>query len=510
MDATATVKIVNEEWGSAVPALQEFVRIPNLTTARDPEWETNGLLDKATAHVASWVRDQNIQGCTVEVMKDPGLSPFLYIEIAGTSSSPKAACTFVMYGHLDKQPWGDGWDPEISPTSALIRDGKMYGRGAGDDGYATFGCIIAVKALQLQGIAHPRVVILAECSEESGSPHLGHYVEKLSPRIGDPTAVFCIDSTIEDYSTFWMTTSLRGALIAVMDVSAIKQGVHSGTFGGFVPDAHRITRKLMNRVEDVETGHVRLPEFHTRIPVLRQEQMQSLAKQVGSPCVSRGVQWQPGAHSGDDRSPLELFRANYWEPSLAVLGQEGLPGLATASPVLQPNLKTMIALRLPPTVEHEAPVAALKAALETDPPCGAKVSVDVRMAVSGWHGPELTPCLEAAVNSASRTVFGKDPGFAGCGGTIPLMKMLGDMFPDACLIVTGVMGPGANEHGPNESLDLEYTKKVTACLSMIMSNLEPESGAWPDDVPRPLRQRKKAKFCFNNPKIIIGNCLCCV
>mmetsp|Transcript_113437 Transcript_113437/g.321326 ORF Transcript_113437/g.321326 Transcript_113437/m.321326 type:complete len:516 (+) Transcript_113437:82-1629(+) len=515
MDPVATTKIVEEEWDAAIPSLQDFVRIPNLTTKNQPEWETDGLLDRAVSHVKDWVEAQGLADCKCTVLKDPGYSPFLYIEIGGTVGSPKAACTFLMYGHLDKQPWGPGWDEDIHPTSALIRDGRLYGRGSADDGYAVYASVIALKALQRQGMAHPRVIIIAETCEESGSPHLAHYVEKIEPWIGTPTAVYCLDSGIEDYSRFWMTTSLRGTLAGLLEVSVVSQGLHSGVYGGIVPDASRITRQLLNRLEDVDTGRFLVPELYTKIPVERQEQMRAVAESCGHPGVNRQVPFMPGAHVLDDSDVFAAYRANTWEPSLTVIGQDGLPVPANASPSLLPVVKTLLSVRLPPMVEHEQATEALKKVLERDPPCGATVKFDVKVAASGWNASELKPNLEAAVTKACRAIFdGNDPGYAGLGGTIPLMKMLGDMFPEASLVVCGVLGPKSNEHGPNESLHIGYTKKLTACVAMIMGLLEPGAGDWPDDVPKPASRRVSAagakKYCFRDPNVMVGACECCL
>eukprot|EP00930_Biecheleria_cincta_P001434 TRINITY_DN102578_c0_g1_i1.p1 TRINITY_DN102578_c0_g1~~TRINITY_DN102578_c0_g1_i1.p1 ORF type:complete len:509 (+),score=102.59 TRINITY_DN102578_c0_g1_i1:153-1679(+) len=507
MDSVETMRIVEEEWNAAMPVLQDFVRIPNLTPLRDADWETNGLLDKATDHVANWVKAQNLDRCTVEIFKDEGNSPFLFIEVGGTPGSPKAASTILMYGHLDKQPHGEGWDEDAGPTAAVIKDGKLFGRGAGDDGYAVFSCIIALKALQRQGVAHPRTVILAECSEESGSMHLSHYVQKLDGRIGTPSAVYCLDAGVEDYNRFWLNTSLRGALAATLEVSISSIAQHSGTAGGIVPDVHRIMRQLLARIEDVNTGRMLLPDFFTKIPVERQAEMKAASEALGYPQTSRKIPFLPGCHPVVDDA-FQLYRANSWEPSMAVIGSEGIPGFASASPILATSHKIMLAVRLPPMVDPEIAAAAMKSVLERDPPCGAKVCVDFKFKVKGFHAGEVKPNLEKAMNQASEQIFGKPPGSFGCGGTIPLMNILQEMFPDASLIVSGILGPGSNEHGPNESMPIEYAKKFTACVSMIMGLLEPDPMAWPDDVPRPAASAKK-RFCFTNPKITVGQCACC-
>jgi len=513
MDAASTMKIVNEEWEAALPSLQDFVRIPNLSPNYDPDWATNGLLEKVTNHVADWVKAQKVEGCIVEVLEEAEYSPFLYVEVPATPGSDKVGTTFLMYGHLDKQPHGPGWDEGIEPTGALIKDGKLYGRGAGDDGYAVYGCIIALKALQKQGIAHPRIVILAETSEESGSCHLGHWVEKLADRIGEPNAVYCLDSGAEDYETLWMTTSLRGVVMGSLEVGVLTQGTHSGFGGGIAPDAFRVARQLLARVEDPVTGKILVPEMFTKIPVERQEQMKVLADKLGKP--EQKLSYRQGALSQYNEA-FEQYRANTWEPCMAVVGWEGLPPLDRAGNVLHPFVKFKVSFRIPPLVDAVAAGKAVKAILEKDPPYGATVKADFGEGhvATGWNAPEPSPQLEDALSKACSLIFdGKEMGFVGVGGTIPLMNMLGEMFPDSDLLCTGVLGPGTNMHGPNEMLPIEYTKKVTACVALVMGLIQPAKSSLPEGVPVPEVTRKpktKRKFCFRQPEVPIGQCLCCL
>eukprot|EP00933_Yihiella_yeosuensis_P034893 TRINITY_DN28397_c0_g1_i1.p1 TRINITY_DN28397_c0_g1~~TRINITY_DN28397_c0_g1_i1.p1 ORF type:complete len:537 (-),score=103.45 TRINITY_DN28397_c0_g1_i1:359-1918(-) len=508
-DADANLKIVREEWASSLSALQELVRIPNTTVRTDLEWETNGLLDKATKHVADWFESQNIKGCKVEIFKDPGYIPFLYIEIAATPNSPKAASTFLMYGHIDKQPHGDGWDPDIAPTGAVVRDGKLYGRGAVDDGYHPFCYGIAIKALQRQGKAHPRMVILSECSEESGSMHLGHYVEKLAPRIGTPSACFCCDAGGDDYETLWVTTSLRGTIRASVNISMLKTGQHSGVFGGAFPDPFRVARMLLARIEDPNTGKILVPECHTKIPIERQSEMKALAISHG---FLPGIKDQlvEGAKPQTEDA-FEMRVNSAWAPCMAVCGIDGLPSVAMASPVIHPSVRMMVVIRIPPLVEADVAVKAVKEALESNPPYGAKVEATVT-GYNGWNAPDLKPNLKEACERACKTYWsGKGIANQCGGGGIPLMNMLSDMFPESSILCTGALGPGGNMHGPNEFLHLEHVQKLTASLAMTMAILEPDQ-SWPDDVPRPgaMPEKKKPRYCFKMPELMVGQCACCL
>eukprot|EP00929_Paragymnodinium_shiwhaense_P062838 TRINITY_DN3138_c0_g1_i1.p1 TRINITY_DN3138_c0_g1~~TRINITY_DN3138_c0_g1_i1.p1 ORF type:complete len:551 (+),score=138.12 TRINITY_DN3138_c0_g1_i1:3-1655(+) len=516
VDPAMTRRIVDEEWERALPNLQDFVRIPNLSTAYDPDWETNGLLDKACQHMTSWVKEQNIEGLKIETLKDPGYSPFMIIEIPGTKGSSKAATTFCMYGHLDKQPHGPGWDADIDPVGGMIRDGKLYGRGAADDGYAVYSCIIAVKALQKQGLPHPKMVIIAETSEESGSPHLGHYMEKLQDRIGTPAAVFCLDSVVENYDTMWMTTSLRGVVSGTVEVSVLKDGLHSGFGGGIVPDAFRVARMLLERAEDTQTGKVKVPEMYTKIPVERQEQMKSLAQLIPRADLNRRFAWVNGSRPMHETEPFNMYKANAWEPCMTVVGFEGLPVPQRAGNVLNAKLRLQVSFRIPPLVDQNKAAKAVEELFNKDPPYGASVTAKfVGHAAPGWNCPDFSPNLDEALQKACAAYFdGKKVASSGAGVTIPLMNMLSDMFPNSSLVCTGVLGPGTNMHGPNEHLPIEYTKKVTAAVAMTMGCLKTEQDSWPADIPRPDQARepprKKPRFCFTRPDLPVGQCLCCL
>mmetsp|Transcript_45787 Transcript_45787/g.109723 ORF Transcript_45787/g.109723 Transcript_45787/m.109723 type:complete len:564 (+) Transcript_45787:96-1787(+) len=544
MDSALNLKIVSEEWDAALPSLQEFCQIPNLTVACDPEWATNGLLTRACEHVAGWVRAQDVPGCKVEVLEAEGLSPFLFIEIEGTQGSPKAGETFLMYGHLDKQPHGKGWVAEgsepLGPTSGTLTNGKygaqVYGRGASDDGYAVYSCIIAVKALQKQKVDHPRMVIIGETCEESGSPHLAQWVQRLSSRIGTPSVVYCLDSGIENYRKLWMTTSLRGVLMGILEVGVLEEGFHSGIGGGIVPDAFRVARQLLARVEDPATGRILVPELHTKIPLERQHQMKALAEEFGPPHKTKGYPWRTGAHPEDPDAAFDQYADNFWRPCMCVVGFEGLPSPALAGNVLYPSVKMKLSFRIPPLVDNDSAAKALKEVLEKDPPCGATVKYEVKQGANGWNMPEIKENLEVAVATAAETYFeGRPLGFTGLGGTIPLLEMLQRMFPEASLLCTGVLGPDTNMHGPNEMLPVAYTKKFTACVALIMGIVDiREKKEWPADVPVPDKAHSRSpksspsnsprrsprlspkfapgspRFCFSRPDLPVGQCGCCL
>ena len=164
----------------------------------------------------------------------------------------------LIYGHMDKQPPLGDWRPGLSAFEPVREGDLLYGRGTADDGYALFA---AVTALLAADGGRGRVVILIEASEESGSPDLSAYVEHLRDRIGTPSLVICLDSGCMSYDRLWLTSSLRGNLVASVRVDVLTEGIHSGMGGGVVPSSFRILRKILSRVEDEATGAILLPEL---------------------------------------------------------------------------------------------------------------------------------------------------------------------------------------------------------------------------------------------------------
>jgi acetylornithine deacetylase/succinyl-diaminopimelate desuccinylase-like protein len=371
-----------------------------------------------------------------------------------------------MYGHLDKQPEMTGWRDGLGPWLPVIEDGKLYGRGGADDGYAIFASLCALRDLHDRHVPFPNIKILIECCEESGSYDLPPYLDHLSSRIGKPDLVIGLDSGCGNYEQLWGTTSLRGLVNGVLTVEVLSEGVHSGDASGVVASSFRILRELLERIDDAETGVVRHAAFHAPIPPERGEQAKRAAKVLGEE-IWRKFPFAAGMKPmAEDLSDLVLNRT--WRPMLAVTGAEGLPLPANAGNVLRPKTSLALSLRLPPTVKADNAAAALKTLLEKDPPYGAKVSFEYGQAATGWHAPATADWLLSAMNEGSSRHFGKPPMWMGEGGTIPFMAMLGAKFPQAQFVITGVLGPHSNAHGPNEFLHIAYAKKLTACVADVI------------------------------------------
>ena len=455
--------VAREFEATIVPTLVEYVRIPNKSPHFDPDWAAHGHMHRAVELIADWCRARPIQGLTVEVVELDGRTPVILMEIPGTAPG-----TVLLYGHLDKQPEMEGWREGLGPWVPHIEDGKLYGRGGADDGYSAFSSLCAIEALQAQGVPHARCVVLIEACEESGSFDLPAYVEHLAPRIGAPELVVCLDSGAGNYDQLWLTSSLRGNLIVNLTVEVIREGVHSGDASGVVPSSFRVARQLLDRLEDSATGRILVEELHEPIPEGRVAQARVAAEVLGDAVHAR-FPWHEGAGPVCTDGP-ELVLNRTWRPQLATTGQDGLPQLEQAGNVMRPRTTLKLSLRLPPTSDPARAGQAVKTALEADPPYGARVTADVIDGAPGWEAPPLAAWLEEAVDQASRTHFdGHGAVQMGEGGTIPFMGMLGAQFPEAQFLITGVLGPGSNAHGPNEFLHLEFAERLTCCVADVLA-----------------------------------------
>ncbi len=455
---------------SIIPKLSEYIRIPNKSPAFDAEWQSHGYMDRAAELMAAWCREQPVAGLKVEIVREPGRTPVLLCEIPGSGKD-----TVLLYGHMDKQPEFTGWADGLSPWEPVLRDGKLYGRGGADDGYAVFSSLTAIRLLQEQKIAHARCVVLIEACEESGSYDLPHYVERLADRIGSPTLVVCLDAECGNYDQLWCTTSLRGNLVGDLVIEGLTEGVHSGAGTGIAPSVFRIARTLLARVESDVNGDLLVEELTVPIPAARIEQARAAAGVLGDKIAGK-LPFVPGARALSD-SPVELVLNNTWRPTLAITGAAGLPAMENAGNVLLPRIEFKLSFRLPPSADAEAAAKAVKKRLESDPPYGVRVKFEVDSSLAGWDAPPVAPWLERSMHEASRAIFGKDAMYLGTGGSIPFIGMLGERFPETQFLVTGVLGPHANAHGPNEFLHLDCAQKLTVCVAKVVADHHARSAA---------------------------------
>ena len=467
MDASQVAQFVDAKWDDEiVPQLVEYISIPNKSPMFDADWVKNGHMARAVTLMQDWASAQPVPGMQLEVVQLEGRTPLIFIEIPASGDSVGEDCV-LLYGHLDKQPEMTGWDDDLGPWLPVIKGDKLYGRGGADDGYAIYGSLAAIMALQEQGVAHARCVVLIEACEESGSYDLPAYVDHLADRIGKPSLVVCLDSGCGNYEQLWCTTSLRGMAGGNLTVNVLEEGVHSGDASGIVPSSFRVIRQLLSRIEDEASGRILIDGLHVEIPAERLEQAAKVAGVLGNEVYDK-FPFLPGmTPMAADLTELVLNRT--WRPALSITGADGLPALSSAGNVLRPSTSLKLSLRLPPTLDGKRGGELLQEALMSNPPYGAEVSLNLEKASTGWNAPALSPWLSQAIDQASEEFFGKPAMYMGEGGTIPFMGMLGEKFPGAQFMITGVLGPHSNAHGPNEFLHIPMGKRVTSCVARVIA-----------------------------------------
>ena len=476
LDAAQALSQVSAQWdGDIVKQITDYITIPAKSPSFDADWVGHGHIETVMRNAASWVEAQKVEGLKLEIVRLAGRTPVLFFEVPATKTG--ATETVLMYGHLDKQPEFTGWRNDLGPWTPKYEDGKLFGRGGADDGYAVYASIAAIQALKSQNVPHPRIVGLVETCEESGSYDLLPYVDALRTRLGDVGLVICLDSGAGNYDQLWLTTSLRGMASGVLKVEILTEGVHSGDASGLVPSSFRIMRQVLDRLEDSKTGRLLPQSFHCEIPAERLAQARATAHILGDQIYKRF----PWAHYDcggattfalpTTTDPVEALLNRTWKPTLSVTGADGFPEMGNAGNVLRPYTAFKLSLRLPPLVDAAGAVQELKALLEDNAPYQAKVTFESAGGATGWNAPTTSPWFEQALHEASQAYYGAPCGTIGQGGTIPLMNMLSQGFPKAQMMVCGVLGPKSNAHGPNEFLHVPYAKKITAAVASVIARM---------------------------------------
>jgi acetylornithine deacetylase/succinyl-diaminopimelate desuccinylase-like protein len=478
MNLAEARQFLDRRWDEElIPRLVDYVRVPAKSPAFDAGWAAHGHLAAVVRHAHDWAAAQRIAGLRLEIVTIDGRTPCLFFDVPASAGLGNDR-SVLFYGHLDKQPEMEGWREGLGPWQPVIEDGRLYGRGAADDGYAVYAALSVIAALDAQAAPRPRCVGLIETCEESGSPDLPAYLELLAPRLGEVALVAGLDSGCGNYEQLWVTTSLRGLVGGTLTVEVLSEGVHSGNASGLVPSSMRIARRLLDRIDDPATGRVLDEFFHAPIPAERLAQARAAGEILGEQ-VWRQFPWIGCSHGEGGfahaqpttTDPVDGILARTWRPALSVTGAAGFPSIDSAGNVLRPKTTFKLSLRLPPTVDGGLATARLKRLLEADPPHSARVTFEADWGATGWNAPHTAPWLARAADEASLAAFGRPAAWMGEGGTIPFMNMLGVHFPEAQFLITGVLGPRSNAHGPNEFLHIDCVKRLSAAVAAIVTRM---------------------------------------
>lgn len=464
-DRKSIKEAVENAWqGEALAELQNYVRIPCKSKDFDVDWEVNGFLRQACRKAAEW--GQSLYPDAVfEVLTEPGRTPALFFDIPATRDDEAPAVFF--YGHFDKQPEGEGWSNGRKPFEPTLESERLYGRGAADDGYNFYAAMVALHALEKAGLPHGRIVGLYETDEECGSRDFEYWMQTCRERFGNVGLVVVMDCGGADYEHLWSTVSFRGAAVLTLNVKVAEHGMHSGLTSGIAPSSFMIARALLDRIENAQTGEMSADALNVEIPAVRLEQMKRYAETVGEG-VFADIPWANGTHARSS-DPFEAVVMNTWKPQLCVTGAEGIPPVEGAGNVLRSFTKLKLSVRLPPTADGAKALAWLTETLTEKPMFGCRVTVENAHAEGGWNAPQEMPRFARAVADAAQECFGTEPVYCGCGGSIGILPLFDKFFGSPQYLLTGVLGPESNAHGPNEMLRLDYLKKLTRAVAQIVA-----------------------------------------
>ena len=440
-----------------IPWLQKFVEVPNTSRNFDPAWATNGLLEQACQVCLDYGTAIAVKGYSTAMHKPEGAqTPLVFGRVEATRPNARK---IMVYGHLDKQPhMTEKWSEGLGPCLPVIKNGKLYGRGAADDGYNFFTILAILKTLQELDIPHDEYILFYECDEESCSIDIPFYLDKFKDTIGSPDVLFCLDSGSVSCQVLGITTALRGCITVDFSVKVLKTGIHSGLGSGLVPSTFRIARKLLDRLEDSETGKL-IDGLQVSIPQDKMEQAVIGTKILGEKF------WQvypflEGVKPVSDDC-MEAYLNTVWRSQLEVIGQSGIPNSQECGNVLRDETLLRLSIRLAPTLISSEAFKIVKELLEKDPPYDAHVKVTMIDDGDGWNSNPFPEVVTQLLHKNALEVFQTPALMFGGGGSIPFIKVLQDHLPKTLLFVSGIVLPDSAIHCPDECLHLEFLEKFT-------------------------------------------------
>ncbi|MFC5999875.1 dipeptidase [Quadrisphaera sp. GCM10027208] len=442
-----------ELWDGVRADLEDLVRIPSVSAAAFDQVHVAASAER----VAGLLRDAGMP--EVEVLTAPRPDGTVGAPaVVARRPAPAGAPTVLLYAHHDVQPPGREQDWTTPPFDPVERDGRLYGRGTADDKAGVMTHVAALRALLPtwgpdDGVG---VTVFVEGEEEVGSPSFGAFLREHRDRLAaDVMVVADSDNWTVDQPS--LTTSLRGLVEAVVEVRTLRHAVHSGMYGGAVPDAMTATLRLLDRLWD-DDGAVAVPGLLRSEAADLDYAEQTLRADAG---VLDGVRLL-GRGS--------LLSRMWTQPSLTVVGIDA-PSVAHASNTLQPAVRAKLSLRVAPGQDPAEAYEALRRHLLDSAPFGAQVDVTLKETGSAFAGELDGPVYDTARWALSQAWDGADVVHAGVGGSIPFVADLKEQFPDATVLITGVEDPDTRAHGYDESLHLTVLRRAALAETLLLAAL---------------------------------------
>ena len=423
--------------------LEDLIRIPSVSAAHFDPAEVRRSATKA----AELLEKAGFEG--VRLLEIEDAHPAVYGERPGPAGSP----TVLLYAHHDVQPPGDEADWTVAPFEPIERDGRLFGRGSSDD---KAGIIVHTGAVRAFGTDLPvGVKVFIEGEEEIGSAHLGDFLADYGDLLAADVIVIA-DSGNWRVGVPALTTSLRGLVSVLVEVRTLENGVHSGMFGGVVPDALTTLARVLAGLHD-ERGNVAVPDLVT-------------GEAVALDLTEEEARSQSGVLDGVELIGEGSLTTRLWmKPAISVLAIDA-PPVNEAINQLVPVARAKVSMRIAPDQDPELAMEALVAHISEQPAWGAEVTVTPLESGEGFALSSEDPRV-MAFRDAFASAWGHEAVEMGVGGGIPFVAAFSDKYPDAAILLTGVADPTSRAHGPDESLDLGELRRGMLAEAIAMRNL---------------------------------------
>jgi len=444
--------------------LADLARIPSMSADGFPKEEVR----RSAEATAEALRRAGVEH--VQVLEIPGVHPYVY----GDWLQRRGAPTILLYGHHDVQPPGrpEKWlSPAFEPTE---RNGRLYGRGTADDKGGVMAHVAAVAAyLETAGALPCNVKFLVEGEEEIGSQHLGDFLAKYRKLM---TADFIVLSDTANFDTGvpGLTYQLRGICQVDVEVQCLEQPVHSGAWGGPVPDAVRILCRLIADLE-AKDGSIDVPGLYRKVARPSARQLERIRRLPFSEAhFKREAGMLRGATLGGERR-YSVYERLWTRPALTVIALEARPFLGSSNQIIE-AARARLSLRTVPKMDAREAGRLLVRRLTQKPPRGAKVTARLTGATPWWTTDPEGPAFEAA-RRALKAGFGADAAMIGSGGTIGFVRPFAELLGGAPCLLMGVADPACHAHSENESLHLDdWAKSMRSAVHLYDELARPGPG----------------------------------
>jgi cysteinylglycine-S-conjugate dipeptidase len=441
--------------------LEELVRIPSISVQPEHAADVRRCAD-AVARLLEGIGLEHVRLLELE-----GAHPYVTGEWLGAGPD---APTILLYAHHDVQPVGTAHRWTSPPFEPAERDGRLYGRGAADDKAGVLAHVAAIRAwLDTRGSLPVNVRVIVEGEEEIGSPNLTRFLERYAHELTSDVIVL---TDLVNWQIGWpgLTYALRGMAEAWVTVRTLEQPVHSGMWGGAVPDALTASARLLASLHD-DDGAVAVAGFADDVRPLSTDERARLDDLGADPAALRDeVRLRDGVRLNGARDPEEGVLERLWmQPTITPTGMD-VPSVAEASNTLLSEVTTKLSCRLAPGQDPDRALEVLRDHLVANAPWGAEVEVRFGERNRAWVMEPGGPAWDAAA-AAMTAAYGRAPAALGCGGSIPFVEPFSDAFGGAPCLLVGVEDPASNAHGEDESLHLEDFGRACLTEALLLAEL---------------------------------------